>query len=1040
LHTECLMRFWKFILPILASTLCFAQTDRISFIDPGQRVTLTKSLHPNARPQNDLGVVEPSLKLSYMTILMAPSPTQQKALDELLVEQQDRHSPDYHKWLMPQQFADRFGLSQNDLNKVKAWLSSQGFQILSTGGGRNSLIFSGTVGQAESAFGVEIHRYRVNGEDHIANSTPIMIPTALKEIVRSVAGLHDFRPHPANRRRGFGMSGSTHSDYYDGSYLFPNFLAPGDLATIYDIAPLYSGSPVIDGTGQKVAIAGQTDILLADINDFRSGFGLNTIPTGSGGCTTTTTGTVGIIIGPCDTTYFSYVLVGSDSLTISTDDIGEADLDVEWSGAVARGAQIVYVNAPNTSDGVFDALTAVINPPSGPPLAFIVSASYGEGCEAQATLDLESVFQQGSLEGVTILIASGDIGAAGCDYNPPNANPPYSAAAGGLGVSYPASSPEVTAVGGTEITLADDPNPAAAPYWSPTIGANGGTALTYIPEISWNDDEQLGQFCAENIGNSQFASLCDPAASGASHPVQVTNAQTFQEDYWISSSSGGASNCWYETGTTCLGSGAGPTGGGFAQPLWQQTLVVPSAPTGVRYVPDVSLMGSPNFPGYVFCTPQDPPSVTASTCVNGVFTAVDTYESLVGGTSVSSPVFAGMVALLNQYLDTTSGLGNVNTMLYALAATPSNKAFHPVTIGDNDVYCQPATPLGQPSNVQCPATGTAIVGYSAANADPTTGYNLVTGLGSVDVNALAQAWKDTLTPDFALSASPSTVSIVAGHSTPITLTINPISGSTGTVVNFSPSSCTNLPSGASCSFSPSSVTFDGTDPATTQLTISTLADMALPSTAQTITITPTSPTNVSTTISLTITPTDQSFTIAPTSGTASYSVAAGGTASVQITVTPTNGFSTSLLPLSFTCSALPSETTGSFSPGTGTCAGGSSISTNTVTLTLVTTAPTAQLRSPLGRGNRIFYAMLLPGLFGVMLVSGSRRGARLLGLIVVLGFSTLWLGSCGGSSGGGTKNPGTPAGTYSIVVNATTGAPTGGTALTGTFTIMLTVQ
>src|SRR5208282_5733400 len=111
-----------------------------------------------------------------------------------------------------------------------------------------------------------------------------------------------------------------------------------------------------------------------------------------------------------------------------------------------------------------------------------------------------------------------------------------------------------------------------------------------------------------------------------------------QTDIWINSSGGGASNCAYVNGSgICLGAGAGPTtGGGFAQPSYQQTLSVPGAPAGVRYVPDVSLFASPSFPGYVFCTPLNPPT-NGSSCASGIFTAVDTYFSIVGGTSVSSP-------------------------------------------------------------------------------------------------------------------------------------------------------------------------------------------------------------------------------------------------------------------------------------------------------------------------------------------------------------------------------------------------------------------
>jgi len=1026
------MRSWKFLLPLLASSLCFAaQPDRITGpIDSSQRVTVAKSLHPKAQAQYDQGAVDPSLKLSYVTLLLAPSPSQQVALDQLLAQQQDRMSPNYHKWLTPQQFADRFGLSQNDLNKVTAWLKSEGFHILSTGGGRNSVIFSGTAAQVQSAFGTEIHNYKVNGEQHIANSTPLMIPAALSGIVRTVMGLHDFRAQPAYRARGAGAKPNSRANYFDGSFFFPNFLSPGDIATIYDISPLYNASTPIDGTGQKLAIAGQTDIFLADINDFRSGFGLSTIPFNTvattGQCTVNSSG---IVISPCNTTNFQYVLVGTDT-GVSANDIGEADLDIEWSGAVARNAQIIFING-ETINGVFDALTAAINPPTGPPLAPVVSASYGEGCEAQATLDLETVLQQGNAEGVTILNSSDDTGSAGCDFNPPNANRPFSPAVGGLGVSYPASSPEVTAVGGTAVSLADDSNPPNPALWSTTIGANGGTAITYIPEIAWNDGEELADYCHAPATGDTFCST----GGGKSGWVKLTTSATaaqVQEDIWISSSGGGASNCWYESGAICLGPGPGPTtGGGFAQPTWQQGLVVPSAPAGVRYVPDVSLFGSPDFPGYVFCTPQNPPTTNTSTCVSGVFTAVNTFQSLVGGTSVASPAFAGIVALLNQALG-GSGLGNINPTLYTLAATPSNGVFHQVASGDNNVYCQPNTPAGQPSNVMCPTAG--VFGFSASNADATTGYNLVTGLGSVDANKLVAA---LTAPDFQFSAGTLTPSPVpAGQTTTTTLTISAITGSVGMVVNFSPSSCTGLPTGASCSFNPTAVTFDGTNPATTQLTISTLANMAIPTGAQTITLTPTNSSNTTTTVSLTVAATTESFTLSSTAST--FSVAAGGTVPVTINVTSQTGFipngsTTTSLPLTYTCTGFPSESTCTFSPSSG-----SSVSALSVTMNIVTTPPTAQLHPLLGQGNRIFYALLLPGLFGVVFARGSRtRGARLLSMIVVLGFSTLWLGACGGSSNSSQKNPGTPAGTYPITVNATTG---GANPLTGTFKVNLTVQ
>ena len=352
------------ILSILVfSILGFAAApDRIAGpVDSRQTIPLAKSLHPHAQPQYDRGPVDPSRALSYITLLTSPSPSQQKALNQLLAQQQDRTSPNYHKWLTPQQYADRFGLSSNDLTRIATWLASQGFQILSIGGGRNSIIFSGTVAEAQHAFATEIHNYTVNGEEHFANSTPLMIPSALHGIVTTVIGLHDFRAQPANGGSGFRAMRNVGRNYYDGNYLFPNFLAPDDVATIYDIAPLYTAATPIDGTGQQLAIVGQTDIYLADIVDFRNGFGLPAITN----CTANVSGILISCTSGSNTDYLQYVLVGTD-LGVSPGDLSESDLDIEWSGAVARKAQIIFVNG-ETAGGVYDALAAAINPP-GPPL------------------------------------------------------------------------------------------------------------------------------------------------------------------------------------------------------------------------------------------------------------------------------------------------------------------------------------------------------------------------------------------------------------------------------------------------------------------------------------------------------------------------------------------------------------------------------------------------------------------------------------------------------------------------------------------------
>jgi hypothetical protein len=1004
------MRSWKFLLPLLTSTLCFAaQSDRIAgTIDSGQMVALPGQVQRKALPKYDEGRVTASFQLKEVMLLTLPTPSQQKALSLLVAEQQDPKSPNFRKWLTPEQYADRFGLSPNDVQKITAWLKSQGLTVVSVARDRNWVVFSGTAAQVETAFRTEFHHYNVDGEMHFANATAPSIPAALSGIATGFRGFDDFRPKPTNVRKAGPRSRGARPDYYDSS--FPaQFVAPGDIEVIYDLTPLYNTG--IDGTGQKLVIVGQTDVYLADLNDFRSGFGLPAIT----GCSTDANGV--ITTTACNTSNFRYVLDGDPGVS-TNGDVTEADLDLEWSAATAPGAQIIFVNSPNVFTSYYYAIDQDYAP--------VISMSYGAPCEFDDNnLPNDEVeLTIANAEGITFMNSSGDSGAASCD-GPQNSGT-NNLAVGGLAVSYPASSPEVTAVGGTAITY---PGGFGPTYWgTPTTNpTNGGTAQNPpLPETSWNDDEELALL------------------PGSQYP----NAQLWQENYAIVQSGGGASNCAVQTSdfSNCVS--------GFPQPSWQ-TVTVPLAPAGVRYVPDVSLLASPNFPGYIFCTPLDQwisSASTASSCASssggaaGIIAALALTDSsgnpaptVVGGTSASSPVFAGIVALLNQYL-ATNGLGNINPTLYTLAKTTSNGAFHQVTSGDNMVYCeigQPPAPW--PVALQCPAAG--IFGYNAFNADTTTGYNLVTGLGSVDANNLAIAWAGSSTsPNFTVQTTTnfSPASVPAGQSASATLTIAPVNGSTQTV-NFTnstssnPGSCSaGLPAGALCTFTnpnnpgdPTSVTLDGTNSQTLTLTITTAANMTTPVTP-TITVTGTAgSTSHTSQVSLTVTATTESYTLASTNGV-TFSTAQGGSQAIDVVVASTTGFivgsgtsATTALAITYTCSATPalaiSEIACQVSPGNG-----QPTNATAVTVSLVTTAPTAQLK-PLG-GSRIFYALLLPGLYGIVFVAGSRtRGMRLLGLIVVLGCSTLWLGACSSGGSSTVKNPGTPTGPYAVTINATTG-------------------
>jgi subtilase family serine protease len=415
----------------------------------------------------------------------------------------------------------------------------------------------------------------------------------------------------------------------------------------------------------------------------------------------------------------------------------------------------------------------------------VISMSYA-ACEfGDDNLDADEVeLTKANSFGITFVNSSGDIGAAECDFND-------KVAVHGLAVAFPASSPAVTGVGGTATPMAD----FTSTFWGTTNATDGGTALAYIPETSWNDDVEL-------VG------------------MDGATPQAVQENIGIQSSGGGASNCSIQNAnfTTCVS--------GFPQPPWQ-TVTIPGQ-ASARFSPDVSLLASANFPGYIVCAQLSElgDNGTGSSCGSGGSAGILASMALpepgiFGGTSVSAPIFAGIVTLLNQDLQST-GLGNINPMLYSLSKTTSNKAFHQVTSGNNIVFCTPGTPSDMPASYRCPSSGS--FGFNASNADPSNGFNLVTGLGSVDANALFTAWKaSSTTPDFSLSASPSAVTIAsAGGSGTTVISVTGVNGYNGTIA-FSPASCTGLPTGSSCSFSPASVTGSGT----TTLTISTTASAML---------------------------------------------------------------------------------------------------------------------------------------------------------------------------------------------------------------------
>jgi uncharacterized protein (TIGR03437 family) len=469
---------------IICAASALAQTSRITqTIDNSQRTILVGHLNPKAHPADDQGRVAPSLSIPYITLILAPSASQQADLEKLLVAQQMKGSPAYHRWLTPEEYAQRFGVSDADIGKITQWLEGQGLKIVSVARARNWIAVSGAAAQVEAAFQTEIHTYLVDGETHYANASEPSVPAAFGSVVKSMRGLNDFRMKP--RAKPQYTSKGTHN------------IAPDDQATIYDIAPLYAAG--INGTGQKIAIAGQTEVNLSDIQTFRSTYNL-----------------------PANNPQ-TLLVPGSRNPGIqsASGDLAESDLDLEWSGAVARNATIVFVYSTDVMTSVQYAIDQNLAP--------VVSVSYGS-CELETPSSEVSSFQQwaqqANSQGMTWFAASGDDGAADCA---DTQNP-------GLAVDLPGSIPEVTSVGGTEFVE------GSGTYWSLTNTANGASALSYIPETTWNDSAEDGS----------------PSASG-----------------------GGASVL-------------------FPKPSWQTAPGVPG--DNARHVPDVALSASADHDGYFVYT------------------------------------------------------------------------------------------------------------------------------------------------------------------------------------------------------------------------------------------------------------------------------------------------------------------------------------------------------------------------------------------------------------------------------------------------------
>ena len=731
--------------------------DRItSFIDDEQTVALPGNRHPLAVAEYDGGAVAPDFPMQHMILTLLPDAAQQDALTQLVEAQNNPESSYYHQWLTPEEYAERFGVSEADVAQISGWLQGHGFEMEEVTAGRRSIIFSGTAAQVQSAFHTQIHTYKIGGEIHHANAKDPEIPLALVRVVGGVVSLHDFRSEP--------MHSVVHKASPEFSSGSSHYLAPADFATIYDVVPLYQQS--VTGNGESVAIVARTNINIADVEQFRTLFGL-----------------------PANNPQI--IVNGINPGIISSGEETEADLDVEWSGAVAKGATIKFVvsKSTNSSDGVDLSAQYIVNQ----NLAPVMSTSFGL-CEAalgsSGNSFLSSLWQQAAAQGMTVLVSSGDNGAAGCD------SASASTATHGRAVNGLCSTPYSVCVGGTEFNDVSHPSL----YWS-SSNASGteGSALSYIPEVVWNES---------GVGDGLWAS------------------------------GGGVSSI-------------------YGKPSWQIGTGVPA--DGKRDVPDVSLTAAghdgflivqsgslyvvggtsaaaPSFAGLMALVVQHTAARQGN--ANTTFYPLATKQRA-GGATVFHDITVGNNSVPGQTgfnatpgYDQATGLGSVNasvlvnhwsdaTVVPAFTLTASAKSLS-VTAGSNNsvtlsiavsggfnaavAFSVSGLPSGVtaafvPASLPAPGSGSSILRITAAasSAHP--------GVYSATVAAASSSAKQTAVvavsvapaPTFTLVSSASSISVPAGRSKSLTFTTTPSSTFNAAITL----SVTGLPAGLTVQILPS---------------------------------------------------------------------------------------------------------------------------------------------------------------------------------------------------------------------------------------------
>jgi trimeric autotransporter adhesin len=715
-------------LALFGSAAAAAQTPKpriASHIDESVRVTLPGSVPHEAAIEFDEGEAPASATLVHVRLTLERSPEQKAALERLLDELIDPASPNYHRWLTPDEFGARFGAAHADVEAIRDWLEAEGFTVAAIPKSRMSVEFSGTVDRIEEVFHTSIHAFQRGNEKFLANVSDPSIPAALAP---AIAGIVDMNTIPVENDMVLGPRGTydpatgrmapaagqdhprpEYTGSFDGSPFL--YITPADASTMYntpnkDLNANFSGGTSYDGKGVTIGIIGDAELTSAEttpIVNWRKLF----LPSRYA---------------------FPLTITNVDGAT-STNSLDEAFLDIETAGGIAPGASLHFYTS---ADSLLPAMQQAIDDNT----VDILNVSFGI-CEFNAgNQENETIlgdWQQAAAEGITVTVSAGDTGSARCDQNDSDR------AVNGLAVNAYGSTPYNIVVGGTDTYgLVKDFSEYVDPESSNGAKSYYRTVLAPIPEATWNDSQD----------------------NADAVPGPISTAVVYQ--YTIGAGGGGASSCATQ-------SSAGKCTGGYPKPSWQAGAGVPI--DRVRDLPDVSLMSGPGYDNaaWLVC------STDLGSC------AVEPGGQIsfrgVGGTSAAAPTFAGILALLEQ--KTGGRLGQeAGKNLYAEFNNFGSRVFHDITLGNNAPPCYAPTPVFP--SPDCVKNSEGYYLESAYNAG--AGYDRATGLGSVNATNLIAYWGAAAPLAATVTVKPADAIIFRGDALAVTVTVVGKSGTpTGTV-------------------------------------------------------------------------------------------------------------------------------------------------------------------------------------------------------------------------------------------------------------------